>query len=65
MVPIHILLGGFDDYECNLYTSLSSDITDLVSYFRYVRGDIAECFTNTSEKVRNAIFSHGLPEYGV
>ena len=50
MVPIHILLGGFDDYECNLYTSLSSDITDLVSYFRYVRGDIAECFMNNVRK---------------
>ena len=50
MVPIHILLVGFVD------TILSSYIKTL--YFRYVRGDIAECFMNISGKVRDAIFSH-------
>ena len=36
--------------------SLSSDI------YSYVRGDIAKCFTNKSEKVRDVIFSRVLPE---
>ena len=58
--PYTILLVGLDDYcnECINYTNLSSDIKTL-----YLN-DIAECFTNISEKVRDAIVCHVLPKYG-
>ena len=62
MVSIYHLAFGFDDYECIHSTNLSSDIKTL--YFRYVRCGIVECFTNISERVRDAIFSHFLPRYG-
>ena len=36
----------------------------VVFFFTHVRGDITECFTNISEKVRDAVFSDDLPKYG-